>query len=70
MKKKQTETLTTETCSNCKFWKEVDPLGDAVNECRRNAPSPQASSYQLRWPMTGASKWCGEWKPINAADRS
>jgi hypothetical protein len=48
-------------CETCLFWREVPPDGDAVNECRRNAPFPGDGSAS-RWPMTKASDWCGEYK--------
>lgn len=52
-------------CGECKFWHEVPPLEDAVNECHRSAPIPGAGNTTAKWPTTKYSDWCGEFKVKN-----
>lgn len=61
IKEKEAEIIHT-ICGNCRFWHEVSPVEDDVNECRRNAPAPGLGQPMLKWPMTKGSVWCGEFK--------
>lgn len=64
MKKKLDDPIVSITpeCGTCKFWFEIPPVEDQVNECRRNAPSPGAGQSMAKWPLTQFSAWCGQWE--------
>lgn len=62
-----------QSCSNCKFWKEIkhSPIDEGL--CRRYAPKPslvecnmenekQYSESAVFWPLTEVSDWCGEYQ--------
>jgi hypothetical protein len=60
----ETPTPFTETCANCRFWREVRTQWDTdqaiAGICRRNAPV--VGTHGL-WPETDPRMWCGEWQP-------
>ena len=44
-------------CRECRFW-----VGNSkIGECRRFPPKGDWDE-ELRWLMTGADEWCGEWR--------
>ena len=58
----------TGTCQECDYWKEA--AGPATGECHCRAPLPyiqetdeKTTHKRARWPLTGRSQICGEFKP-------
>lgn len=66
-----TMTMTTEQCSNCKFFKKYNE-GNHNGVCRRYPPANVANVYQdhgeivtdvnTAYPHVKYFGWCGEWK--------
>lgn len=53
------------TCSNCLYWKVIDPDRNSAGECRTNAPSPVAIDGDVMtvFPDTPPDLWCGQYAP-------
>ncbi len=51
-----------EGCATCKHWKEVNDPPEPVNECHANAPQSLGPGQIGYWPLTKASKSCGQHK--------
>jgi len=55
-----------ESCSNCRFWYNPEPLLVKTGQCRRHAPQSlmrEGVEPWPVWPTTGGDVWCGDWKP-------
>lgn len=53
-----------ETCETCKFWDRYT--------CRRYPPQVYSDPYEgvdFRQPRTEPKDFCGEWKPVDAANK-
>lgn len=58
----------TGSCQECNYWMEF--ANPSTGECRRRAPLPyiqesegKMTHKKIRWPLTGESQVCGEFKP-------
>ena len=55
----------TDWCAHCVFWNMDGPRSSLrlAAECRRFPPPASDSGEDPRWPLTGATDWCGGQRP-------